>query len=62
MPKKEWAQVVLSAAAVANAMSPSEGIGTTCRKSNWAHVKLLLQMQWAQVKSLAAAAANAMGP
>jgi len=42
---------VLSAAAAANEMGPSKGIGSICRKK-----------EWAQAKSSAAASANAMGP
>jgi len=40
-----------SAAASANVMGLSEGIGSICRKK-----------EWAQVKPSAAAAANTMGP
>jgi hypothetical protein len=52
-------------AATANTMGPSEGIDSTCQKSNGPirnHQQLPQQIQWAHSRALAAPAGEVMGP
>jgi hypothetical protein len=61
----KWAHARALAAATANAMGPSEGIGSTYRKNSGPirlHRQQLLQMQWAHARALGAAASKLMGP